>query len=276
MGSEAFESILVVYQNHKPGRQTPYDDWYTNIHIRDAMRLDGAIATQRFAVSADQPVINGKAQKPAHWAHTIYEWESAAKSVSGHTDRAGTSLMEISSDGEFNGLRDYFFRPVYLSHGWTKQKGFRDGVDVMTALIATPSCGAEAFVKWFKSEHAPDTLRLPGIANAALFDLHEEQSLPTPSQHRFVAIYSLSDRKAALKAWSERNAAASPLDLSAKVENYEIGCWEPRIPRLLADDVAQPTALAAGEERRAREAYKDLFLTQEQLGELLTDTSAKS
>lgn len=100
------ESILVVFQNPVVGRLNAYDDWYTNIHIRDAMRLDGAIATQRFVVSDDQLTRDGVRFVPDHWAHTIYEWESAAKSVEGHRARAGTPEMEISKDGSFENLRD--------------------------------------------------------------------------------------------------------------------------------------------------------------------------
>ena len=97
MTHESFESILVVFQNPVTGRREPYvTHWYTNIHIRDAMRLEGAIATQRFVVADDQPVLGGERVVPGYWAHTVYEWESAAKSVQGHAARAGTPLMEIT------------------------------------------------------------------------------------------------------------------------------------------------------------------------------------
>lgn len=197
--SGSLESIFVVYQNPAAGRLAEYDDWYTNIHIRDAMRLDGAIATQRFCVGDQQLSLDGQPGVPEHWAHTIYEWQSAAKSVAGHHDRAGSALMEISRDCAFEALRDYFYQPQYLSHGWRPEAGFRRGADILTALIA-PSVDSRAFAQWFEAEHVPDTLAMPGFGSAALFSLHQEQSLPHPAEYPMVAVYGLTDVSAALAA----------------------------------------------------------------------------
>lgn len=271
MTPESFESILVVYQNPVPGRQEPYDDWYTHIHIRDAMRLEGAIATQRFVVADDQPVLGGKRVVPGYWAHTVYEWESAAKSVQGHAARAGTPLMEITRDGSFSGLRDYFYRPVLLSHGWTREKGFRRGRDILTAMIIPPA-GAEAeFIEWFGQPHVPDTLALEGIRSVGLFSLHEQQSLPVPCRFPLVAIYGLNDRASAMQAWADRHDAGSDAALSARAENVEIGCWQPRTGRLRAEDVANPSSAAAAEERRARAAYSANYLTQSEIARVLAE-----
>lgn len=270
MNYQPLESILIVYQNPAEGRVKEYDDWYTHIHIRDAMRLDGAIATQRFVASEDQPVLGGRSVNPGYFAHTIYEWESAAKSVNGHGTRAGTPLMEITRDCSFVGLRDYFYRPVFLSHGWSFTQGFRRGDDVLTALIVPRADEPTRFVNWFCTDHVADTLALPGFASVGLFSLHEEQSLPLPSSFPLVAIYALSDRSLALRAWSKRHDSGSDADLSAHSQTFEVGCWQPRIPRLRATEVLQPNNAAVAEERRARAAYADRYLTQSELQHLLT------
>jgi hypothetical protein len=271
---EPLESILIVFQNPAEGRLKEYDDWYTHIHIRDAMRLDGAIATQRFVASRDQPVLGGKRVNPGYFAHTIYEWESAAKSVMGHSTRAGTPSMEITRDCSFVGLRDYFYRPVFLSHGWSPERGFRRGDDVLTALIVPRAHEPSGFINWFCTHHVADTLALPGFGSVGLFSLHEEQSLPLPSRFPLVAIYALSDRTAALRAWAERHDAGFDADLSARSQEVEVGCWQPRIPRLRAIEVAHPDPAAVAEERRARAAYGDRFLTQSELQNLLTTIRA--
>jgi hypothetical protein len=265
------ESILIVYQNPVAGRQDAYDDWYTNIHIRDAMRLDGAIATQRFIVSDEQPVLDGKRVAPKHWAHTIYEWESAAKSVAGHASNACTPKMEISRDGSFEGLRDFFFRPVFMSHGWTQATGFRRGRSILTALIQ-PAGSAADFAEWFRARHAPHTLGLGGIDSAALFSLHEQQSLPYPCEYVFAAVYGLSDVPKALQSWAARHDSRSDADLRAHTAKFEIGCWQPRIQRLLATDVLRPPAEAAAQEQRARQAYKSSFMGAEELNRALGGT----
>ncbi|HET8612473.1 MAG TPA: hypothetical protein VFL92_06870 [Sphingomonas sp.] len=264
------ESILVVFQNPREGRRDSYDDWYTNIHIRDAMRLDGAIATQRFITADEQPVIGGAKVDPGYFAHTIYEWESAAKSVAGHSARAGTPLMEITADCSFTALRDFFFRPVFLSHGWTREAGFRRGESVMTALILPRAGDEQRFMRWFEAAHAPAVLGLAGFGSVGLFSLHEEQSLPEPLGFPLVAVYGVIDRTAAVRSWSDQSGSGSHADLASQAREVEIGCWKPRIARLRAEQVADPDAAGAAEEARARKAYADRFLTQQQLHELLT------
>ncbi len=266
------ESILIVFQKPAEGRQASYDDWYTNIHIRDAMRLDGAIATQRFIVADDQPVLGGRKVVPRHWAHTIYEWESAEKSVDGHSARAGTPLMEISRDGVFDELRDFFFRPVFLSHGWTREAGFRRGTWILTAMIVPPAGEAARFADWFRDRHAPEILALPGIESAGLFSLHEAQSLPYPCPFPLAAVYGVSDPKAAFASWQAQEGSAT--DLAKAAQSVELTFWQPRIARLRAEAVANPTEAAAAEERRARTLYADRFLTQDDLNRLLLSGGA--
>ena len=265
----SLESILIVYQNPIEGREADYDDWYTNVHIRDAMRLDGAIATQRFIRSRLQPVQNGQPIDPGYFAHTIYEWESAKRSVDGHNDRAGTPRMEISADAEFKGLRDYFYRPVALSHAWTREQGFRRGVHVLSALITAPVADEAAFADWFSARHVPDTLGLPGFASAGLFSLHEEQSLPIPTRYKWAAIYGLDDAQVALDAWTARQDAKSETDLTRNVQERVVGCWQPRIQRLRAEQVVNPDTILAGEEQRARAIYAGCYLKQDDLKQIL-------
>jgi hypothetical protein len=268
MSFEPFESVLLVFQNPVKGRVEAYDDWYTNTHIRDAMRLDGAIATQRFIASEKQLTLDGQRVDPGYFAHTIYEWESAAKSVAGHEERAGTPAMQISRDGSFTKLRDFFYRPRFLSHGWSRAAGFRRGRDILTAMIQPAASEAE-FIDWFQTRHVPATLALPGVGSIGLFSLHEEQSLPYPSEFPLAAVYGLTDVDAALQAWGARHDRRDETSLSAMAVAVEATCWQPRIPRLRAEEVADPTPHAAAEQERARLAYSDRYLSREELERFL-------
>lgn len=268
MDGPGLESILVVFQNPVEGRLSAYDDWYTHIHIRDAMRLDGALATQRFVVHPLQPVLDGQRAMPYHWAHTIYEWESAAASAQGHAARAGTPEMAITRDASFAGLRDYFFRPRHLSRAWSLERGFREGDSVLSVLLQ-PGTDEAAFTDWFAKEHAPWATGLTGIETAGLFSLHEEQSLPAPCPWPMIAIYGLSDAAAALAAWSQGQDGGAPQALRRRVRRMEAGCWEKRIDRLLARDVLTPPPAAAATEARARSNHAGNYLDQTELGKTL-------
>ena len=262
--------VLIVFQNPEPGRLVPYDDWYTNVHIRDAMRLPSGIAVQRFMTAEDQPVLDGETIDAGYFAHTIYEWTSAIESAAEHDSKAGTPGMEISRFGCFDGLRDYYYSPIFLSHDWNAADGFRRGTDILTALIVPPQGGEAEFLAWFRDVHAPATLALAGFASAALFELHEAQSLPGKFRFGLAAVYGLDDRRAALAAWGARHDARDPLDLSTHAQEVEQTCWQPRIARLLAEWVHNPSPKDVAEEERARYASRGTFFTRTQIENRLT------
>lgn len=262
--------VLIVFQNPEAGKAIPYDDWYTNVHIRDAMRLPSGIAVQRFITADEQPVLNGETIDAGYFAHTIYEWTSAAESATEHDDNAGTSRMEISNLGCFDGLRDYYYSPVHLSHGWNAADGFRRGSHILTAMIVPPEGSEAEFLAWFRDVHVPATLALPGFASAALFELHEAQSLPGKFRFGLAAVYGLDDRRAALAAWGARHDAGDPADLSGHVREVEQTCWQPRIARLLAEWVRNPLPKDVAEEQRARLVSQETFFTRGQIENLLT------
>lgn len=45
---------LIALTNAKPGREAEFDDWYTNVHLADVLRLPGVAAAQRFRMSDTQ------------------------------------------------------------------------------------------------------------------------------------------------------------------------------------------------------------------------------
>jgi hypothetical protein len=277
MMSQNLESILVVYVNPAAGRTIGLDDWYTNIHIRDVMRIDGGIAVQRFVRSAEQLELDGSTVVPAHQAHTIYEWESAEKSVAGHFERAGTPKMQHSLDCNYGDEIGGYFRPVFLSSPWSSETGFIEGSYVLALLITGRDDGAESFVSWFRDAHAPGTLAMPGFRSAALFAVHEaskRQALPLDFPYTYYAVYGLSDRRAALAAWSIRHRRHDPLDMSTQSVNIQAACWEPRTIRITRRSVMDPSPDAAAEEERARLLQRERLCSREEMEALLRDGRA--
>jgi hypothetical protein len=43
--------VLVVLTNAIPGREEEFNDWYTDVHLRDVLALDGFTAAERFQLS---------------------------------------------------------------------------------------------------------------------------------------------------------------------------------------------------------------------------------
>src|ERR1700680_1303253 len=71
--AEIFESILIVFVNPLKGRDLSLDDWYTNIHIRDVMRIEGGISAQRLIASDDPLKLDGKTGVSDHKRNNIFD-----------------------------------------------------------------------------------------------------------------------------------------------------------------------------------------------------------
>ena len=167
------ESVLLVFQNALPGREHEYDQWYTNVHIRDVMRLDGSLAVQRFIRSRLQ-LGHGGESVHHHAAHTIYELSSYLDCIKGHGDTAFTERMPISTAGTGEGVFDFYFAPVSLSHGWNLVDGLGNDGDVVTARVSVAERQEERFERWFSDDHLPWLLADDEANTVALFRLLPE------------------------------------------------------------------------------------------------------
>ena len=49
------EALLVVLSRPLDNRHDEFNDWYSNIHVRDALRFRGSIATRRFSLNESRP-----------------------------------------------------------------------------------------------------------------------------------------------------------------------------------------------------------------------------
>ena len=92
-------SLLIVFMNAKGGRDDEFNDWYTNVHIRDVMRLPGSTAVQRFRLGSPS-----YADKSAHRYLALYEIADRKACIQGHLERLYTPRMPISPAGDFSDL----------------------------------------------------------------------------------------------------------------------------------------------------------------------------
>ncbi len=65
--------LLLVLTNASEGRDDEFNDWYTNVHLGDVLKVDGFVAAQRFRL-ADEQLVSGQAT--AHRYLAIYEVEA--------------------------------------------------------------------------------------------------------------------------------------------------------------------------------------------------------
>lgn len=241
------EAVLVVLTRAVPGREADMDDWYSHIHIRDALRFRGSIAAQRFRRAAIQP-----APPPGFdWQYlALYDVFDPERFSREHWDNALTSRMQVSDAIDDETLYDYHYYPLHfrdndpaVPHG---------GGLILEQMHVAP--GREgAFRARYEDDYLPAALRRPGVKSGALLQFRTfGQMIPTRPAHEFVAIYRLND-EAAAAGWRDAPArlAASGVVDSA---DMQVTAWERVTGRLTKDHVQHPTAagLAAEEQARAR------------------------
>ena len=101
--------VFVVFTNPVAGKEAIYNEWYTDVHLADVLKVPGIVAAQRFKLSDVQ-----RDAPPYPWQYvSLYEIETDDLN---HTlavlkERAGTSAMVIS-DAVAPERAGWFFHPI--------------------------------------------------------------------------------------------------------------------------------------------------------------------
>jgi len=86
---------IVAFNNPVEGREAEYNDWYSNTHLADVLRVPGFLTGQRFKLAPAQ-----KSGTEQRWQYAaIYECEadSPQQLLDALAERAGGPLMPLSS-----------------------------------------------------------------------------------------------------------------------------------------------------------------------------------
>jgi hypothetical protein len=101
--------VFVVLTNSVEGKEDAYNDWYTNVHLGDVLKVPGIVAAQRFKLSDVQ-----RGEPPFPW-HYLALYEIDTDDLN-HTlavlkEHSGTSAMVIS-DALAPERLAWFFQPI--------------------------------------------------------------------------------------------------------------------------------------------------------------------
>ena len=245
---------LRVLVNALDGRDAEFNDWYNHVHIRDCMRMPGAVAVQRFALSPNQFVEDGAPAEPHFRYLSLYEWEDN-RNIPFHGEWAFTEKSLISEAGDMKDITDYYFEPVILSNGYDQGSGFRVYNQALILAQIQPTIAVDEFETWFGDRHITDVLALPGIATAGLFRLAEDQLVTSRCGSSHIAVYGASDLAAAISAWGTDEDARPAASLRRRADVILSG-FSAMIPRLTAKEVQHPPLDQAIKEIEARRGMK--------------------
>jgi hypothetical protein len=239
------EAILMVLSRAAPGQEQDYHDWYSNIHIRDAMRFRGSIATQRFSLSDHQAVPYPNLS--AWQGLALYEVSDAIRLTQEHFEAINTPRMHIAQ--AYGGGDDfYYFTRQFVDGSPGDPVG---GNVVLQQLAVRPGCEAD-FHRWYGEAVMAPAVFDKRVRSGALLEYRPiGKMLPQDPIHNFLAVYRLAELST-LERWNgpELLAGSSLIDPTL----LETSCWVPITPRLTKDAVLHPTAalLASEEAARAR------------------------
>ena len=101
--------VLTVFTNAQDGRDDEFNEWYSNRHLQDLLRVPGIVAAQRFRHSSVQ-----RSNPPYPWRYlAIYEIETddLAGTIAEITRRSGTDAM-VLSDALAPERQGFVFDPI--------------------------------------------------------------------------------------------------------------------------------------------------------------------
>jgi hypothetical protein len=255
------EAILVVFTKPKPGRDDDFNSWYSNVHIRDALRFRGSIATQRFHLSPEQvQAFDGG----FHYGYlALYEVFNAERFTQEHIDNALTTRMMVSDAIDDSILDDYHYYPLQFRDN-APLSGHKGGV--ILEQINVPAGREAEFEAWYNDDYLPRAVKRPGVKSGAFLVFRPiGQLVPTSPSHSYVGIYRTEGPEAAA-AWK-----ASTMLSDSPLVNADVAVtrWDPLIERLTKDDVFHPSSTALAAEEKARVRMGDQLVTDR--GALRTD-----
>lgn len=243
------EAQLVVLTNAVPGRDADFNDWYSNIHARDTMRMRGGLAQQRFAFASEQ-VQHFATPFPAQYL-ALYDVYDAAWFTQEHIDRARTPYMVVEDSLDMSRLDDFFYYPLAFRD--KQPRASKDCGVVLEQLQVLPGQEAE-FRRWFGDVYMAERFAQDGIVAGALLAFEEYgQMMPFPPGHNHVAWWRLAD-DSTRDLWRQSNPLATcPFVDQAKTA---ISCWDVASQRIIKDHVTFPDAASLAKEEAARARIK--------------------
>lgn len=247
-------SIFIVMTEAVEGREDEFNDWYTNIHCHDTMRLKGSVAVQRWKLSRHQLRYNAAHVGPAQRWLCIYELGDTQQNIDDHVEQCFTDAMPITSAQRIDAAEDFYYVPVEPGRNALEVFAPRGG-DVLTIRMnALPGKDAE-LVKWYCELYLPRTLKLIGFTAGALYRAADIQLIDAPPRFKFTAVYHIADPMVAVESLDSHLAQTGTILDCPFVEagSVRIACYSPITNRFTATQALNlpPSQRALEDEFRA-------------------------
>ena len=231
-------SIFIVMTEAHPGQEDEFNDWYTNIHCHDTMRISGSVAVQRWKLSPYQLRYNAAYVGPRQRWLCIYEMQDTQANIDAHLKDVFTDAMPITSAQDISNAEDFYYQPVEAGKNAVEVFASRASHVITVRMNALAGKDA-AFIKWYKDEYLPRTLKLFGFEAGDLYRATDIQLIGAPPVHRYQAVYHVADPMVAIESLDSHLAQSGTLIDCPLVDksSIRIACYSPITNRLTAQHV---------------------------------------
>jgi len=249
--TQAVPSIFIVMTEAYEGQEDEFNDWYTNIHCHDTMRIKGSVAVQRWKLSRYQLRYNAAHVGPPQRWLCIYEINDIQANIDAHLADCFTDRMPITSAQRLESAEDFYYVPA--EKGMTAVETFASrGGDLITIRMnARPGKDAE-FSKWYRETYLPKTLKLIGFVAGDLYRTADLQLIDAPPPFRFTAVYHVADPMIAVESLDSHLANPGTILDCPLVDpaSVRVACYSPITNRFTAVQALNlPPAQRALEDR---------------------------
>lgn len=226
------DTLMTIFSNPVSfEREEEFNNWYSWVHIRDVMGMEGSTAVQRFTLAEAQP--KKKADLPKYIA--LYEIADKAACTKGHADRLNTWQMTVSPAFDFPSHIEGYWDPVHGTSAFAEYADYTGDKSVL--LIRAKAKGGKNVEKVFDLATLDEISKLPGFMSAMLFEYADDQMDTTkagpaePMSHEVVC--QLSNSINAANAWDDFLKKNKDIEQDL---NMEVALYEPIIDRFKAAD----------------------------------------
>jgi len=244
-------SIFIVMTEAVDGQEDEFNDWYTNIHCHDTMRLQGSVAVQRWKLSPYQLRYNARFNGPEQRWLCIYELNDTQQNIDDHLEQCFSDRMPITSAQRIDKAEDFYYVPAVPGKTAVEAFGSRNG-DVLLIRMNAKSGKEAEFVKWYRNEYLPRTLKLIGFVDGELYRAADIQLIGAAPRYQFSAVYHIADPMVAVESLDGHLAQAGSVLDCPFVDPHSIGiaCYTAITNRFTAQQAHNlPPAQRALEDR---------------------------
>ncbi len=103
--------LLLVMSNATEGRDDALNEWYTNVHLRDVLKVEGFVAAQRFRLS-DEQLVAGQPAPHRYIALYEVEAEDPRRPLDGLLSGVVSGAIPLSETLDRPSLTTFLFQPI--------------------------------------------------------------------------------------------------------------------------------------------------------------------